>query len=77
MLENLIPWGHGSIIKAGTYYSAKVNPEIHCWRQFATTLHKFHWIFLDFFTAMAKAKKLSLQTYSTGFGASFTDKKII
>ena len=34
-----------------------INPEIHWQRQFATTLHKFHWQFL-IFTAMAKAKKL-------------------
>ena len=50
------------------YSNLKVNTETHWRRQFATTLRKFHWQFLDFFTAMAKAKKLSSQIYSTGFG---------
>ena len=37
-----------------------------------------HGQFLEFFlTAMAKAKKHSLWIYSTGFGVSFTDIKVI
>ena len=35
-----------------------VNPEVHRRRQFVTTSRKFHRQFLDFFTAMAKAKNL-------------------
>ena len=35
-----------------------LNPKFHWLRQIATTLRKFHWWFLIFLDAIAKAKKL-------------------
>ena len=35
-----------------------LNPKFHWLRQIATTLSKFHWQFLIFLDAIAKAKKL-------------------